>query len=358
MFADNNRISWLQMRCQFLLAALGVGLLWGIPGFTGREGAVGILSGGALLACWSGILRRQMTVFRDPIRYLGKGSAQLIVGIWESYLVLTGGWLVGKVGHLAGEYLVSGVPETLLSLIFVLAALGGSHHIQARGRLAQISWWITAWLGGILLLLAAVQNSPSLEMVWGDQHPETTIFDWTRSVKSIGKYVAYGSGIGLMTWLTVQVRDSKEKRRKEGLARAIGQLSLWFLTGALLLTANFGADATTMNTCPILEVMAGVELPGGFFRRVDLIFLSILLFSLVFLLGSIFFYSSYVAERIHISVGRLPSAILCFLLGTTVQEQWNWSRQYPKLLSQVYLPVCLVITVCAAWARRKSYGER
>lgn len=272
--------------------------------------------------------------------------------------MLTGGWLVGKVGHLAGEYLVSGVPETLLSLIFVLAALGGSHHVQARGRLAQISWGVAAWLGGILLLLAAVQNSPSLEMVWGDQHLETTGFDWKRSVKSIGKYVAYGSGIGLMTWLTVQVRDSKEKRRKEGLAPAIGQLSLWFLTGAVLLTVNFGTDATTMNTCPILEVMAGVELPGGFLRRVDLIFLSILLFSLVFLLGSIFFYSSYVADRIHISIGRLPSAILCFLLGTTAQEQWNWSRQYPKMLSRVYLPVCLMMTVCAAWARRKSYGKR
>lgn len=100
MFADNNRISWLQMRCQFLLAALGVGLLWGIPGFTGREGAVGILIGGALLACWSGILRRQMTVFRDPIRYFGKTCAWLLAGIWESYLVLTGGWLVAKVGHL------------------------------------------------------------------------------------------------------------------------------------------------------------------------------------------------------------------------------------------------------------------
>lgn len=61
-----------------------------------------------------------MTVFRDPIRYLGKVPAWLIAGIWESYLVFTGGWLVGKVGHLAGEYLVSGVPETLLSLILFL----------------------------------------------------------------------------------------------------------------------------------------------------------------------------------------------------------------------------------------------
>ena len=148
MFAENNRISWSQMHCQCLLAALGMGLIWGIPEFTGREGAVGILIGGVLLVLWSGILRRQMTVFRDPIRYLGKVPAWLIAGIWESYLVLTGGWLVGKVGHLAGEYLVSGVPETLLSLIFVLAALGGSHHVQARGRLAQISWGVQhGWEG-------------------------------------------------------------------------------------------------------------------------------------------------------------------------------------------------------------------
>lgn len=124
MFAENNRISWSQMHCQCLLAALGMGLIWGIPEFIGREGAVGILIGGILLVLWSGILRRQMTVFRDPIRYLGKVPAWLIAGIWESYLVLTGGWLVGKVGHLAGEYLVSGVPETLLSLIFCSCGTG------------------------------------------------------------------------------------------------------------------------------------------------------------------------------------------------------------------------------------------
>ena len=78
MFAENNRISWSQMHCQCLLAALGMGLIWGIPEFIGREGAVGILIGGILLVLWSGILRRQMTVFRDPSRYVGKGPAWLI----------------------------------------------------------------------------------------------------------------------------------------------------------------------------------------------------------------------------------------------------------------------------------------
>lgn len=358
MFADNNRISWQQMRCQFLLAALGVGLLWGIPGFAGREGAVGILVGGALLACWSGILRRQMTVFRNPIRYFGRTCAWLLAGIWESYLVLTGGWLVAKAGHLAGEYLVSGVSEAMLSLAFVLVALGGSHHVQARGRLAQTSWAIVAWLGGILLLLAVFQNSSSLEAMTGNQQMKTVAFDWKQSVKNIGKYLAYGSGIGLIAWLMVQVRTGKEEKKKEGLALAVGQLSLWFLTGALLLTANFGTDASRMDTCPILEVMAGVELPGGFLRRVDLIFLSILLFSLAFLLGSIFFYSSYVAERVSVTINRIPAAVLCLILGSVGEAQWAWSRYYPELLWKIYLPLFLVITVCAGWARRRSYGER
>lgn len=166
MFAENNRISWSQMHCQCLLAALGMGLIWGIPEFTGRRRS----------SRNPDRRRTSRPVERDPSKaddsipgsdpVSGKVPAWLIAGIWESYLVFTGGWLVGKVGHLAGEYLVSGVPETLLSLIFVLAALGGSHHVQARGRLAQISWGVAAWLGGILLLLAAVQNSPSLEMVW------------------------------------------------------------------------------------------------------------------------------------------------------------------------------------------------
>lgn len=276
-----------------------------------------------------------------------QGSGRVI---W--YLPADGWWQ--KSDTWAGEYLVSGVPETMLSLAFVFAALGGSHHVQARGRLAQTSWAIVAWLGGILLLLAG----KPLGTVMGGQQPEPAAFEWMLSVKNAGKYVAYGSGIGLIAWLMVQVRTGKEEKKKEGLALAVGQLSLWFLAGALLLTANFGTDAPNMDTCPILEVMAGVEIPGGFLRRVDLIFLSILLFSLTFLLGSIFFYSSYVAERVSVTISRIPAAILCLIFGTVGETQWAWSRYYPELLWKIYLPLFLVITVCAGWARRRSYGER
>ena len=85
----------------------------------------------------------------------------------------------GKVGHLAGEYLVSGVPETLLSLIFVLAALGGSHHVQARGGWRK-SHGGCSMAGRDLAVAGCSSKQSSLEMVWGDQHLETTGFDWKR----------------------------------------------------------------------------------------------------------------------------------------------------------------------------------
>lgn len=358
MFADNDRISWLQLRCQFLLTFLGAGLLWGIREFTGKEGCLGILLGGGILACWSGVLRRQMTVYRNPARYFGKTLAVCIVLIWESYLFLSGGWLVTKVSQLSGEYLVSGVSQTTLAFLFVLAAMGGAHHVQARGRMAQTAWPIVACLAGILLFLAAFQNSESI-MIGGTENQEFYVsnsLDMMQVLKKTAEYVAWGIGSGLMVWLMIQIRGGE--KRREGIGLTIGKLSLWFLSGALLLTGNFGTDVSGKNICPLLEVMAGVEVPGGFLRRVDLLFLSVLLFSLIFLMGSIFFYSGYIARRIHIPVNRIPAAVICFLLGTLGEQRWKWSVHYPDLILWVYLPVFLVITVGAAWARRKSYGEK
>ena len=84
-----------------LACGTGHGIDMGNSGITGREGAVGILIGGVLLVLWSGDPSKQMTVFRDPIRYLGKVPAWLIAGIWESYLCLpVDGWW--ESGHLAG----------------------------------------------------------------------------------------------------------------------------------------------------------------------------------------------------------------------------------------------------------------
>lgn len=103
--------------------------------------------------------------------------------------------------------------------------------------------------------------------------------------------------------------------------------------------------------------MAGVELPGRLFQ-VDLIFLSILLFSLVFCWEVFSFDSSYVQKGSHISASVVRSKYDFAFTGNNSAGAVELSRQYPKPLSLVYLPVCLVITVCAAWRGVKSYGER
>lgn len=348
MFADNERISWLQVRCQLLLTGLGVGLLWGIVPFANREGFFAIVAGTLGMSLWSGILRRQMTVFQNPEKYMGKVPAWMLLGVWESYLLLTGGWLIVQVTNLLQRYLISGMQGEWIALFLVLAALGGAHHIQARGRMAQVAWPVIGWIVGILLLFAAVSSGVRGEGI-ASVFSEKTELSLGGILNQTIHYLAYASGISLLMLLEIQV-NAKEKNHGRGAAKAVGELGLWFFCGALILY---------WNRCDhLLDVMAGVELPGGFLRRVDLIFLTVLLFSLLFTLGSIFFYSGYAARRVGISLGRWPSAVLCFWLGTIGEQQWRWSNAYPKMLRMIFFPVFLIITGCAAWARRRSYEKK
>lgn len=348
MFADNERISWLQVRCQLLLTGLGVGLLWGIVPFANREGFIAIAAGTVGMSLWSGILRRQMTVFQNPGKYMGKVPAWILLGVWECYLLLTGGWLIVRVTDLVQRYLIAGMQGEWISLCFVLAALGGAHHVQARGRMAQVAWPVIGWIIGILLLFAAVSSGAKAEGIVSVFSKKTEL-SFGGILDQTIHYLACASGISLLVLLEIQV-NVKEKKYGRGAAKAVGELGIWFFFGALILYWN--------RSDHLLDVMAGVELPGGFLRRVDLIFLTVLLFSLLFTLGSVFFYSGYAAKRFGISVGRWPSAVFCFLLGTIGEQRWRWSDAYPRMLRMIFLPVFLIITGCAAWARRRSYEKK
>ena len=52
MFADNERISWIQMERQFALAYLGPIVLWTGRGLSGKEGIFSIFLGTGILCIW------------------------------------------------------------------------------------------------------------------------------------------------------------------------------------------------------------------------------------------------------------------------------------------------------------------
>lgn len=69
MFADNQRVSGLQVERQLLLVFLGPVMIWGVTGLNGREGVWSILLGSGILCLWVFFfyVRSMSTVIRKNI---------------------------------------------------------------------------------------------------------------------------------------------------------------------------------------------------------------------------------------------------------------------------------------------------
>lgn len=124
MFADNQRVSGIQVERQLALAYLGPVILWILPGLNGREGLWSILLGSGILCIWIFFLLRQVHVYRYPEKYWGKWMSRVILTGYQIYLILTGGWLIAKITEILTGYLVQGISHRLVAGILVLAALG------------------------------------------------------------------------------------------------------------------------------------------------------------------------------------------------------------------------------------------
>lgn len=360
MFADNHRISRAQMERQYLLAYLGPLVLWIGPKLQGRNGFFGILTGAGILCIWMFFLLRQVHIFRYPQRYWGKMMSWVTAFIYESYLVLTGGWLAANAGKILQEYMIEGIPMWIAAGVFVLAALGSSGGIQERGRFAQTVWPVVGGILALMFLLAAFQGQGGQ----GQQEQGILLIQeapvWNQES---GKEILRGTvwflisflGTVLITFLEVDYKGSEEQ--SACLVKMIGKVTLWLCGLSVLLQAVFGTRGARTLEYPVLNLMAGVRIPGGFVRRIDMIFLTAALFALLFSMGSIFFYSKYIFGRLGLRAGRIPAAVLVFLLGTVDFGRWSLIEEYPKIIGYIYLPLFLIMTVCNAILRRRRYGK-
>lgn len=355
MFADNERISWIQMERQFALAYLGPIVLWTGRGLSGKEGIFSIFLGTGILCIWVFFLLRQVHIFRYPEKYWGKAMSRMLAGIYQIYLILTGGWLIAEISELLGEYFIQGLPMWLVSGILVAVSLGGSQNVQARGRFAQTAWPLVSILTGGMFLLAAFQG----EGIEGLEEIQQISWNLESGKNILGGavwFLAAFLGAVLIPFLVIQVDHATG--HGTSLFRTIGRMGLWQAGILLLLTVSFGEKGKEALQYPVLDLMAGVRLPGGFIRRIDLIFLTVILFALLFSLGSIFFYSKYIWQRVGISWGKIPIVALSFLLGTWEGGNWSLKEEYPYLLCYVFLPVFLAVTLCNGFLRKKNKSVR
>ena len=354
MFSDNDRISWLQMERQISLAYLGPVLLL-LPGsIWGRNGIFSVILGTGILFVWIFFLLRQVNVYKYPERYWGKWPARGAALIFQAYLAATGGWLLAVIIRLLSEYLIPGIPGGVLGALAAAVALVGSGDIQSRGRFAQAAWPLTAVLLGVLMLLAAFQGDTGLMM---EETRRGSL--WSReNLKQIGEgtlsYMGMLLGITLLPFSLSQT-ESKAGHR-QSVFRTVGRLGLWAGAVLLLLLAVLGPAGREYHRFPMLDLMAGAKIPGGFLRRLDLIFLTAAMFALLFSLGSVFFYSKYIWNRVGVPAGRLPAAAVSFLLANISFGGWEISEEYGALVLYIFLPLLAAMGICSGFLRRRKIG--
>lgn len=352
MFADNDRISRIQVKCQFALTFLGPAILSICTGIKIQNTLIGIAIGTVFLMIWMFFLLRFSHGFCHMEKSCGKVLSVCIKLLLLFYLVETGGFLAEKTGHLIATYVIPGIRPELAAFLFILFSLAGCQTIQARGRFAQCIWPVIGWSISFLLIVAVVFGTIGMEDIFRLPHITWNRKDFQEIIQQALWMLSVFSGIILLPFLGEQVEQKGETGKN--LLWTMSKAGLYLGGIHLLLFFLLGTSVEERESYPMLLAMAGIRLPGGFLRRMDLIFLTILLFSNLFAMGSILFYGKVIGESMKLKKCRLFLGVFCLIAGKIVLSGTEIQDYYPKILQTVFLPLLLGITVCFSFLRRNN----
>lgn len=143
------------------------------------------------------------------------------------------------------------------------------------------------------------------------------------------------------------------------LRRGIYLLLLVVLGAAAVLLGVYGKAGAGRLDYPILNLMTGTSLPGGILGRVDILWLAVLLFCLLFAMGSILSYGGRIAgeKRGSFQVRLILGAVIW--LGSLLPwEGEKLSQFYGQVMRDIYAPMFLGMTLLALWAKRRVGNEK
>lgn len=355
MFADNHRISHIQMERQYQLTFIAPVLLYISAEVQGWEGILAVLLAEILLCGWLFFMKRQTGIYREWDRYWGKWMSRLLVLVYQSFLLLTGIWLLRNVSELISTYMIQGIAFWLVSGIFLFASLSIRKDPEVRGRFAETAWPVLGCILGILFLAALFQGLRGMwakGMVLDSMLPLDISLSWPEVWNDIGVILVILAGTGLFPFAEIQ-QDGVDKKNLF-IFRMAGKLMIWLSVAILLLYLYFGSNGTEALRYPMLDLMTAVKLPGGFLRRLDLFFLTVLLFGLLFSMSSLCFYSGYLWEKVKAPIGRWPLAILVFILANVERVSAYIEQEYQRIICYIYLPFFFAVLLCQWFLRRKN----
>ena len=344
MFSENDRISQRQMERQIVLVLL-CPAFWQLAAYgasDGLPGMAGIFVGYGLLAVWCIYLVRLGGLYCRLESVMGKAGKLLLAVIYLCYLLFLGGTLLHKMAWLAAAYLTAGVPQELCGLFLLAAAgFGVGSEVQKRGRLAEALYpWIVGGILILLLLTVPQMHFAAFEDAWKTARSVESVDNGALFGRNVWRTLENGTPLALLPFLLGHVQ--KEYRSVIlPVTQSIWKTGLLVIAGSMALLGVFGQRGTAAAQDPLLLLMAGTSLPGGFLERFDILWMAFLLMGLLFTLGSLLFYVSLTGEKTGLWKPQNPyvrviAVLLVWLLSCAER---GWSVRYG------YFPFFLAITV-------------
>lgn len=351
-YAENNRISHRQLYRQIVLALTAPFLLCaaGWQDLEGADGVMAILLALPLISLYVIFLIRFSYVYENPERYLGK-FLWLCMGLFFlSYVVLTGAYLLSVLGEIVPKYLVAGVDGRLLQILAAtVCGLGTCQGMQRRGRMAEVTGGFV--VGGLVLLYL-------LSVSQGDIHYFPQLFaaeiplDGRRVCLGIYEVICIFAGIGLLPLTLSGVEKPSGAARP--VLKAIGTVGLLLGTSLILLQGAFGGVRVLKEGYPVVPLMAGANFPGNILGRFDVIWMGILLFSLLFAIGSLQYYGTYILQSMHLDVLRWSVPVLMVFFAWIWFSEMTVLESYPWILSCIFTPGFLIAAAVVGLGRRRK----
>lgn len=321
MYTDNARISHRQLFRQTLTGLLGVYFLTVpvLPEMRGRQGVLCLLTGAGVYGLLCICFIRIRNTFRDPEGHMGKIGGKAFILLYTSWLWFMGVFLLLVTARITGEFLIEGSPSWAVILLAAFAAYLGSHQgLERRGRMAEASFPILVLILAGMLLLAATQVRPE----YLEETGTLSFAGWARgSWQMLYVFLPFA-------FLPAALGNVKRPADTGKVMWAV----LGVITGLLTLTlillqGSFGLGGYEHEEFPVVRLMSGVRLPGDFLERVDLFWVAALVFSLLFAIGSVFFYSHELLVRIHLEKSA-PAAGGAVVLGALICEKLRISPEF------------------------------
>ena len=352
MFAENNRISHRQLKRQIILALAAPFLLnlTGWQNMRGMNGLLGIVAGIAVLAVYVIFLVRLGPAYERLQKTVGRAQSVVIVLVYLMYILFTAAYLLDFVSNLASQWLLTGVSQFYVRLVILAVCVMGSHQgMQKRARMAEVSFVVIFGALVLLIFLAAIQGEhfPFSEFMRAQIRP-------ARTGRAFYGICCGFSGLTLLPFLLPKVE--KPSSAGKSVYAAIVILGAFLGAVLVLLPVTLGWDRMLAENNPVIPLLAGTNLPGDILARFDVIWIALLIYALLFSVGSLFYYSNHILQGIHLPVNRWLMAAIVYLISCNPFDGSEIASYYSKLLGTVFTPLLIFLTlyVYIWYARRRQ----